>query len=79
MADKFFRKTTNNRVVQQKYSWKPDDFNKKAQGDIGNAKVYDTGEGCSVNEDYKVTYVYQPVIVNDFEKRLSYVYCDYVE
>jgi hypothetical protein len=79
MAGEFFRKTTNNRVVQQKYSWKPDDFDKKAQGGIGNPKIYDTGEGCTVNEDYKVTYVYEPVIVNNFERRLSYVYCDYVE
>lgn len=35
--------------------------------------------GCSLSEDYNVTYAYELLFTNGPDKRIPYVVCDYVE
>ena len=37
------------------------------------------GVGCSLSEDYNVTYAYELLFTNGPDKRIPYVVCDYVE
>ena len=38
-----------------------------------------SGVGCSLSEDYNVTYAYELLFTNGPDKRIPYVVCDYVE
>ena len=46
-------------------------------GTSGNANS--TNVGCSLSEDYNVTYAYELLFTNGPDKRIPYVVCDYVE
>jgi hypothetical protein len=59
------------------YSWSPgsNDKTSKKTG-VANGP---SGVGCSLNEDYNVSYVYELLFTDGADKRMSYVVCDYVE
>ena len=59
------------------YSWTPQSNGKVASrvGAINNTN----NVGCSLTEDYNVTYVYDLLFTSNQDKRIPYVVCDYVE
>lgn len=59
------------------YSWSPNDNDRKITkvGTTGN----EVGVGCSLSEDYNVTYAYELLFTDGPDKRIPYVVCDYVE
>lgn len=63
------------------YSWSPNDNDRKITrvGGTGTGNVNSSGVGCSLTEDYNVTYVYDLLFTNGPDKHIPYVVCDYVE
>ncbi len=73
----FLRKTGRNRGVKL-YKWSPDIDLKKNKKDTLVPAYFCTTPPGSQGNDFKVTYVYDKVIILGVENRLAYVECDYV-
>jgi hypothetical protein len=79
MAKTFYDKPliSNRNGAAELYSFTVGDNNRKITkvGTTGNQN----GTGCSLSEDYNVTYAYELLFTNGPDKRIPYVVCNYVE
>ena len=61
----------------------PNDFSnnsaRNADRDINTRNTFCTAIPSSQGEDWSIRYVYQVDVVNQIQKRLAYVECDYVQ
>jgi hypothetical protein len=79
MSKTFYDKPliSNRNGAAELYSFTVGDNDRKITkvGTTGNQN----GVGCSLSEDYIVTYAYELLFTNGPDKRIPYVVCDYVE
>lgn len=61
----------------------PNDFSKNSarnvDRDVNGKNTFCTATPNSQGEDWGIRYVYQVDVVNQIQKRLAYVECDYVQ
>lgn len=79
LRGKIFVRKNGSQKGGKLYKWAPVPTDKKVNRAGGRATFFCDATPRSQGEDWKVTYVYNIVVVDGVQKRIAYVACDYVQ
>jgi hypothetical protein len=78
LGKKVFVRKNGSQKGGRLYKWSPVPTNKTIKNGDGR-KFFCTATPNSQGEDWRVTYVYEIVVINGVQHRIAYVACDYVK